>query len=279
MVVCPFFGELHLGLGFALLPVGFGLMKLHQGSRRFLLFLYYFTITLMVAGMLLVVGAGLFGQGSLHWSWPGRFEILGKFICRLPWWVSVGVTALSLGVCVWIFLVIRRPAIERLFQAAPKRGIPLSARLRGGVVLAVVLGIAWTAAALDVRHNYAASDDQWSRASSDWAAQLAWGYRWGRLAYIAYRRTDLPPGTNGYTLRSIVSSDPDGATLNMPDGPSVDLPGPHFMYDLINGRWRTSDFRVTGPEFEAFRETHPDDYSIDTLTAFVRGMRQGHSGG
>jgi len=274
MIVWPFLDGLHLGLGFVLVPVGIGLMKLHRGSRRFLFFLYYFTFTLLAAGTLLLGGAWLLGAQGIHWSVHGGPKIFGKFIGRIPWWVSVGWAVLYLGVCVWIFLVLRRLATKRLFMAAPEGGVPLSGGLRAGVVLAVVLATALTAAALEVRHSYAASDDQWSRASSEWADQLAWGYRWGRLAYIAYRRTDLPPGTNGYTLVSIVSSDSGSATLKMPGEPPVDLPGPHFMYDQVNGHWRTSDFRVTDAEFDAFRQSDPDDYSIEALTAFVRRLRQ-----
>jgi hypothetical protein len=276
MVAGLFLGSLDLNLGVLLIPVGIGLLKLHPWARKILLFLYYLAIGIMAVVLPVVLGLRIFGPSDAGWSSAGNVEVFGKFIGRLPWWLSTAGSVVGLGVFIWTFVVLRGRTTARLFEAARDGAAPLSRGLLVGVLLAVILGTVPTVGGLYVRDHYPADDVHEGGSHDNSLYQLVWGYRWGRLAYIVYHRVDFPPGTTKQEMDSIVGM---GPSLKMPGQPPVELPGPHFMYNCINGQWRASDFRVTDAEFEAFRESHPDDYSIEALTDFVRRLRQRHTGG
>ncbi len=163
MAVAPFLDHLHFDLGFLMIPVGIGLLRLHGGARKLLLFLYYLTFGMMVVVLPVVLGLRIFGPPDSGWSRAGDWEVYGKFICRLPWWLSTAISVTALVVFVWIFVVLQRRATRRLFQAAAEGSVRLSRGLRVGVILALLLGVVPTVGAVYVRTHFAASDHQESR--------------------------------------------------------------------------------------------------------------------
>jgi len=274
MVAGLFCGSFTFDLTVLALPAGIGLLRLRASWRNFLLVLYYIGFALISTAVILALGRLLLGHGGMELTRGKGLIIYGQHIGPLPLWLGLDAALVWLVLYVWTFLVLRRPGVERLYSDPIQSGSPLSRPLRIGVAVAIFLALAQTAGALYVRQTYPATNEESTWGSSARMQQLAWGYRWGRLAYVVYLRMDGDPETKSATISGLVQADQDGAArMVMPAAHEAALPGEHFIYNRITGQWRVSDFRVTGPEFDAFRDSEPDDYSMDALVEFVSRLR------
>ena len=99
-----------------------------------------------------------------------------------------------------------------------------------------------------------------------------YGYRYGRLAYVVFEEEEG-------TLKSKVQGSYDRhhreVKFNKPDGEIVHLPNAIQLYEFIDGQFGQSPVRVTRADFEAFMDSSPDQYSIDSLLKFVQGQAKG----
>jgi hypothetical protein len=101
----------------------------------------------------------------------------------------------------------------------------------------------------------------------------------GRLAFVAVLGR---PSSGGWPANELVKAgsrakggtDSVGyATLKRPDGTEVQLPTSNQLFEDIDGQYKESPGDVTLAEFDAFRASRPDSYTIESLLSFVQKHR------
>jgi hypothetical protein len=181
------------------------------------------------------------------------------------------VAAIAL-VCVYTLNVLLQPDVTQLFQAFRGGEAQLSRPAKHGIWLTVVLGFVLNLAPLALR-GQPSPDDAGSNTMAVVKGAMVWsvscGWRGEQLTYVVLQGSDV-----GSTAPMQLSSG-DTAALHLPDGTDVQLPDSHLLHELVNGRYRTSDARVTFGELKAFLASGPDEYTIDAVRAFVEALRAG----
>lgn len=102
-------------------------------------------------------------------------------------------------------------------------------------------------------------------ASHERSLHVSYGYRFGRLAYAVF--VEWPHGESMHA--AVSSSRGEEARLKTPDGKVIKLPNETQLYEIVDGKFRTSPRRVTKEQLEEFLRSNPDRHTIDTLLSFV----------
>jgi hypothetical protein len=156
---------------------------------------------------------------------------------------------------------------EPAIDPQTRRGLWMAGAL--GAVLA--LGFQVGLAALD----RLTTDQEWSTGSTTGQHAIAYGTRYGKLAYVVFRKV------RGNVLAQTVhrGSRKGQAAIQVEGVPRIPLPARTQIHEIVDGRYRTTDRTVTLEELEAFMAAKDPGDDMDSLLRFVDALRAAADGG
>jgi hypothetical protein len=270
-----FADALVLDFNFLLILLGVALLRLSDTARAIAAFLAGLSLVLLFVGVpiLLAVGGGS----------GGTIRVFGRPIGSTPPLLGyVALALMAIGLLLIYRTVHRRP-VRKLFRAGDKETPEIGRGTKAAIVCAVVLALfinaagAWVYLSVDPQHHGFTNSGSVKKEGEavPVVRDVHWGYRWGKLAYVVFRTATGEAGSTA-RLKSTFWTDSCGtAALKKPDGSVIPLPADNQLHEIIDGEYRTSGTRVTREQFEAFLDSNPDRYTIETLLSFVeeRGRR------
>lgn len=275
VVVALIQGELNLNLGVLGIFIGRGLLKRRNGWRM-----------LAVGLSRLAVGCGGFILIAAI-----TIAVMGKLTATVsPSLTSFAASVLALVALlvfsVWQYRILTRSDIVALFlrkelRAADGRRPFQRSRFQYslGTLMLVTLVTAlvcWRLSGVDVLYDERYSDFTTTRGDSSWNVQYgARIHRFFRqppiLDFVVF--TGCVKGGSLAIPRSrpaVGFVRPGVKILERPDGTRITFPGKVQLVEIIDGKYRESDQRVSYRQFFAFLNSVPDRYTIDALLQFVR---------
>lgn len=276
VVVALIQGELNLNLGVLGIFIGRGLLKRRNGWRM-----------LAVGLSRLAVGCGGFILIAAI-----TIAVMGKLTATVsPSLTSFAASVLALVALlvfsVWQYRILTRSDIVALFlqielSTAGGAGSSRTSRFQYslGTLMLITVVVAltcWRLSRDDVLYDGRYSLEFTSRLEGVWNVEF--GGRTHRflrehriLDYVVFTgsredgamKVTHPEPVAGFRGRTRVW------TLERLDGTSLMFPGKVQLVEIVDGRYRESDQRISFRQLEAFLKSGPDSYTIDTLLQFVQ---------
>jgi len=96
----------------------------------------------------------------------------------------------------------------------------------------------------------------------------SYGRRFGQLVYVVFQEESS--GSISQVVSVKGHADEDKVILRTPDDKEIRLPNETQLYEIVDGKFRSSPERVTLGQLEAFIASSPRHYTIDALLEFVK---------
>ncbi len=257
MIIGWFLDRALFDLNLLYLPAGLGLLSLRPTWRD---------VAVVYTGLcFVVVAAGGLIVGALEFTPLGALAPDELTVDRPVAAVVLWVLLCALGV--WVLGVLTRPKVRGLFRSARKAPRRLSRGERALVCFAVVTASLLSLAGVYARYEPELEQSSRSTVRDGRLLSVHYGHRAGKLAYAVFRSENVG------SLHGHLSMVENKAIFRRPDGSEIELPGEHLLYEVIDGKLRTSDEPVTLEELEAFLHSSPEQCSIDALLRFAEQRR------
>jgi len=265
-------GEINLNLGVLGIFIGRGLLKRKNGWRRCAVVLSRFSLACGGLTVLVAIPLALISKLA-HTSG----QSLASF------YASIFVMVALLAFSVWQYRVLTRSDIEALFlqkelPAADGSDSPGTSRFQyslGTLMLVTVVAalVCWRLCSEDVLY-----DDVYGGTRIMAAGESCWSVEYGGRTHRFFRRSPILDfvvfaGSRKGGPLTLAHPRPVrkfGWISEKPDRTIITFPGKVQLVEIIDGEYRESDQRVSSSQLEAFLNSSPDSYTIDTLLQFVR---------
>jgi hypothetical protein len=106
-----------------------------------------------------------------------------------------------------------------------------------------------------------------ARTTSDREWLVSYGLKGDRLIYAVFAGSAKLPIHNPVEVKQ--SGSKKSAVLRFDDS-EVPLDGKKQLFEVVEGKYRTSDEHVTIDQFNSFMSTHRDEFDIDHLLQFAK---------
>lgn len=133
------------------------------------------------------------------------------------------------------------------------------------LVTLVGLGLAWI---VSWRHErYEERTTTAITSTHIWAIQ--YGFSDKNLIFVLFRGEDQKLGVSGGGVMGPNGNGSFGGGFVRPDGTWVTMPNRTQLYEIVDGKYKECDRRVTFAQLQNFLASNPDAYTIDRLLQFV----------
>jgi hypothetical protein len=249
-----FGGSFTVNLGVLFVPVGLGLLALRPAWRTAALAFTWFALAVWT-----VLAVAFF------LSRPVDLSMVDMPLDLVPLWVPAWLVVVPFLILVWQLYVLCRADVARLFAGGEPRPLGPATRALAVVVVAAAGGVTLVEGPLAERLRLEPKESiQWATEADGTLTLVGayWGEQGGRLAYVVFRRS---PGVS----RHAGTDSTDMTWLHEAAGHRVRLPGRQQLHEVIDGRYRSDDRRVTLSQFRALLESGTEDLTIEALLASV----------
>ncbi len=256
----------------------------HSGINLFWMFAFLAAIGLLrgnslwrgycLVGLVFLLIGCVYGVGNIAYRlitgepYKSYYLLSSKIGIGIDVLAILGLLLVS-GIVIWAWLVLRNKSSNGFFGQSQHAKISWGAGgmliLAGCLSSLVPLFSIYVSRLENAQNMGSAVSTGGGRVSS-----TRYGYRYERLAYVVFEEEE---GTLKSKVHVPYSRLHREVNFNKPDGEIVHLPNAIQLYEFIDGQFRQSQVRVTRAEFEAFMDSSPDQYSIDSLLKFVQGFR------
>ena len=253
--------EFILNLGVVLYSLAaLGLLLASKGWRVFLIVMLIFGALAMLSGMGITGHQLAIGAPGCDWWVFGPDAVTIVHILTIL--AYVGMFALV----VWSVYVLFSPPVREWFGQPPHMRVAMTRRTMHMLILFAVLGLPLPFLSGIPAYVKKPVDTGLGTSSQERSLMVSYGYRYGRLAYVVFLEKPL-----GESMWFPVSSTfrEDKPWFRTPQGEQIRLPNATQLYEIIDGKLRTSPERVSKEEFEAFMDSSRDRFTIDALLSFV----------
>jgi hypothetical protein len=159
-------------------------------------------------------------------------------------------------------------------EALTNRRISFSLRRFSLLQLLVLVAIVALVLAGWLQNHYTELDHSLSQGASTpdgrtWA--ISSGTKNDRLVYAVFAggKGEVP----SHVTVKLSGRYNHSAVLTKPDGMEIRLDGKKQLFEIVDGKYRDSDERVTLNQFNAFMKSNPEEYTIEQLLEFAKSHK------
>jgi hypothetical protein len=222
----------------------------------------------MLFGMVYLLGGIAFAFLALLRPYDQGMYIGDLPISAFPRWLPFVISALAVAEGAFFVAALRRlrrqgwflPAgsVEPVFDRGTRRGLWASAG--AGVLIAIASHFLFALVPPPTDEGIVVNRD-------GMLDSVEYGTRVGKLAYVVLQRTQ------GVMEQAVKKHGRGYAAIEVNGLPPIDLPAEDQLHEIVDGRHRSSDERVTLEELHTFMDSRPAAWDIDALVRFAEGRR------
>jgi hypothetical protein len=227
---------------------------------------------LIVAATAIVVARGYRGEI------PGDLVVFGDGVALAVEFAHYSACLLAAMFHLWLLRALTAPDVKAWFYQPPGvRARVVRAAWGRLTVAAAAGGLLGVAISYPYLPLPGGGDNNVDIAREHRAVTVHWGPRWDRLSYVVFLEASDERKIR-YAVQSDIVNDRVRTVLETPDGRCIRLPNRTQLYEIVDGKFRTSAERVTREEFDAFMRSSPKACTIDALLQFARSRRANPQG-
>ncbi len=267
--------------GLLCLPAGFMVARGTATWRGFMLFVSGTAILAAVVGVGVVIYMGLTGRFMPYPAYPMSFAVTQAVVAT----GFVIVFGLVFG---WALRVLLSQECYNWSHRPPVQVVKIEHSTNVGLALTAVLALVLTTASWGAARAIEAWEDtcdsgQTAVLGVSEIGGLSYGTRFGKLVYVVLQHKSsgsMTPAVHEGEDRSgmragIWIGNEKRMVFEAPDGKEIDLPNETQLYEIVDGKFRSSPERVTKEQLDAFLASNPKRYTIDALLAFTKTGKPG----